>query len=57
MAKTSTLRPGGECEMALYRPQDLSGSMSQLGQKRRFDRSASHFRSTPNNGRHQTDPA
>jgi len=32
MAKTSTLRPGGEWEMALNRPQHLSGSMSQLGQ-------------------------
>jgi len=31
MAKTSTLRPGGEWEMALNRPQHLSGSMSQLG--------------------------
>src|SRR5258705_2273612 len=38
MAETSTLRPGGESEMALNRPQHLSGSMSQLGQSRKLAR-------------------
>jgi len=31
MAETSTLRPGGEWEMALNRPQHFLSSMSQLG--------------------------
>ena len=37
MAETSTLRPGGEWEMALNRPQHFLGLMSQLGQSRHFD--------------------
>jgi len=36
IAKTSTLRPAGEWERALNRPQHVSGPMPQLGQKRRF---------------------
>src|ERR1700675_4232656 len=34
-AETSTLRPGGEWEMALNRPQHFLGLMSQLGHSRR----------------------
>jgi hypothetical protein len=37
MTESSTLRPGGEREMALNRPQHFSGPMSQLGQSRRFN--------------------
>jgi len=38
MAKTSTSRTNGHYEMTHDRPQTRSGSMSQLGQSRRFDR-------------------
>ena len=47
MAKTSTLRPIDEWEMAPNRSQTQSGSMSQLGQTEKNSLRANVFRVTP----------
>jgi hypothetical protein len=46
MAETSTLRPGGEWEMALNRPQHFLGSMSQLGPKADLNQRMTDVRSS-----------